>query len=134
MASIEVSLSSTANRRRKSSIGRDSSSKSTVSSRSEIAPSRELRSALQDREAVIQRYRKRKLIIFPKVLSLNIFFFSLRLQLGLAKLPRPVGPPFDEADKPVAEKKLTRLKIEAENKRVGIRNLKSAMEKLEISE
>jgi sulfur dioxygenase len=59
---------------------------------------------------------------------------SLRLQLGLAKLPRPVGPPFDETEKPAAEKRLARLKIDAENKRVGIRNLKSAMEKLEISE
>lgn len=60
--------------------------------------------------------------------------FSLRAQLGLAKLPRPTGPPFDESEKIAAEQRLNRLKSDAENKKVAIRNLKSALDKLDITE
>lgn len=85
----------------------------TLSSRSTRNESKELRSALQDRETVIQ---------------------NLRIQLCLGKLPRPCGPPLNEADKPAAEQKLQKLKTEAENKKIKIRNLKSALEKLDITE
>jgi len=112
MASIEVSLSSATPRRRKvSSLGGSISSR--TSPRPETVPSRELRSALQDREAVIQ---------------------SLRMQLGLGKLPRPIGTPLEDSEKPAAEQRLGRLKIEADNKRTAIRNLKSALDKLDITE
>ncbi|KAH8233519.1 hypothetical protein KR026_009274 [Drosophila bipectinata] len=100
--------SSTTGRRRKGgSLG------GTLSSRSTRSESKELRSALQDREAVIQ---------------------NLRIQLCLGKLPRPTGPPLDESEKPAAEQKLNRLKAEAENKRIKIKNLKSALEKLDITD
>lgn len=85
----------------------------TLSSRSSRTESKELRSALQDRESVIQ---------------------NLRIQLCLGKLPRPSGPPLNDADKPAAEQKLQKLKTEAENKKIKIRNLKSALEKLDITE
>ncbi|XP_030371666.1 uncharacterized protein LOC115621949 isoform X2 [Scaptodrosophila lebanonensis] len=85
----------------------------TLSSRSTRSESKELRSALQDREAVIQ---------------------NLRIQLCLGKLPRPTGPPLDESEKPAAEQKLNRLMAEAENKRIKIKNLKSALEKLDITD
>lgn len=73
----------------------------------------EHRSALQEREAIIQ---------------------NLRLQLGLGKLPRPTGTPLDESERPAAEQRLSRLRGEADNKRIAIRNLKSALEKLDITE
>lgn len=74
---------------------------------------KEHRSALQDREAVIQ---------------------NLRMQLGLGKLPRPTGTPLDESERPAAEQRLARLKGEADTKRTAIRNLKAALEKLDITE
>lgn len=112
MANIEVSLSTNGRRRKGGSIA------GSVSSRSSSRPDgvqsvKEVRSALQDREAVIQ---------------------SLRIQLGLGKLPRMSGTPLDEDERPAAEKRLTRLKIDAENKRIAIRNLKTAIDKLEMSE
>ncbi|KAH8291505.1 hypothetical protein KR054_012252 [Drosophila jambulina] len=99
--------STTGRRRKGGSLG------GTLSSRSTRSESKELRSALQDREAVIQ---------------------NLRIQLCLGKLPRPTGPPLDESEKPAAEQKLNRLKAEAENKRIKIKNLKSALEKLDITD
>lgn len=85
----------------------------SLSSRSTRAETKELRSALQDRETVIQ---------------------NLRIQLCLGKLPRPSGPPLNEADKPMAEQKLQKLKTEADNKKIKIKNLKGALEKLDITE
>lgn len=108
LSSAASHCTSTTGRRRKGgSLG------GTLSSRSTRSESKELRSALQDREAVIQ---------------------NLRIQLCLGKLPRPSGPPLDESEKPAAEQKLNRLKAEAENKRIKIKNLKSALEKLDITE
>uniref|UniRef100_A0A182RV06 PDZ domain-containing protein n=1 Tax=Anopheles funestus TaxID=62324 RepID=A0A182RV06_ANOFN len=111
MANIEVSLCAGTPRRRKgTSLGGSLSARS--SPRPEAAP-RELRTALQDREAVIQ---------------------NLRLQLGLGKLPRPTGPPLDDTERPVAEQRLAKLKSDAETKRHVIKNLKSALEKLDVTD
>lgn len=111
MASIEVSLSSATPRRRKGT----SLNGGSISTRSSprIESTKEIRTALQDREAVIQ---------------------SLRVQLGLGKLPRPTGPPFDESERPAAEQRLSRLRGDVDNKRVAIRNLKAALDKLDITE
>uniref|UniRef100_A0A182QAY1 PDZ domain-containing protein n=1 Tax=Anopheles farauti TaxID=69004 RepID=A0A182QAY1_9DIPT len=112
MANIEVSLCAGTPRRRKgTSLGGSLSARS--SPRPESTPSRELRTALQDREAVIQ---------------------NLRLQLGLGKLPRPTGPPLDDTERPVAEQRLVKLKSDAETKRHVIKNLKSALEKLDVTD
>ncbi|XP_064543107.1 uncharacterized protein sprt [Drosophila montana] len=107
LSSAASHCSTTGRRRKGGSLG------GTLSSRSTRSESKELRSALQDREAVIQ---------------------NLRIQLCLGKLPRPSGPPLDESEKPAAEHKLNRLKSEAENKRIKIKNLKSALEKLDITD
>lgn len=56
------------------------------------------------------------------------------MQLGLAKLPRPTGPAFTENERPGAEQRLSRLLSEAENKKVAIRNLKAALDKLDITD
>lgn len=134
MASIEVSLASSTNtprRRKGTSLG----GASTISARASPRPSMaaadsislhsssnlinsnnqktEHRSALQEREAIIQ---------------------NLRMQLGLGKLPRPSGTPLDESERPAAEQRLLRLRNDADNKRVAIRNLKTALDKLDISE
>lgn len=111
MSNLEISLSSSnqlnGRRRKGSSLG------GALSSRSARTEAKELRSALQDREAVIQ---------------------NLRIQLCLGKLPRPSGPPLEDSEKPAAEQKLLRLKADAENKRIAIRNLKTALDKLDITE
>lgn len=131
MASIEVSLSSnpsTVRRRKGISVG----SASTISARVKPRPSLnsadtislnsssngsqqkpEQRTALQDREAVIQ---------------------NLRMQLGLGKLPRPTGTPINESDIPAAEQRLQRLRNEADNKRNAIRSLKASLDQLDVSE
>ncbi|XP_036332625.1 uncharacterized protein LOC118743969 [Rhagoletis pomonella] len=103
----QTQCATTGRRRKLSSLG------GTLSARSCRSETKELRSALQDREAVIQ---------------------NLRIQLCLGKLPRPTGPPLDESEKPAAEQKLQRLKAEAENKRIKIKNLKTALEKLDITD
>lgn len=125
MANIEVSLSNSTNtprRRKGTSLGGGS----TVSSRQLIPATHsgtdtgslhsnmkpEHQSALQEREAIIQ---------------------SLRVQLGLGKLPRP-GIPLDEAEISKAEQELQKLRNDADKKRITIRNLKSALESLDISE
>lgn len=116
MANIEVSLCNSAPRRRKSSgsvISGSASVRSTPCTRMDTSPAKEMRSALQDREAVIQ---------------------NLRVQLGLGKLPRPSGTPLEDSEKPAAEQRLHRLKVDAENKRIAIRNLKMALDKLDITE
>lgn len=105
--SAQTQAATTGRRRKVSSLG------GTLSARSCRSETKELRSALQDREAVIQ---------------------NLRIQLCLGKLPRPTGPPLDDSEKPAAEQKLQRLKAEAENKKIKIKNLKSALEKLDITE
>ncbi|KAL9914619.1 PDZ domain-containing protein sprite isoform 1-T3 [Glossina fuscipes fuscipes] len=105
---IAISQNATTGRRRKGA-----SLCGTLTTRSNRSESKELRSALQDRESVIQ---------------------NLRIQLCLSKLPRPTGPPIDEAEKPAAEQKLQKLKIETENKKIKIRNLKSALERLDITD
>lgn len=113
MASIEVSLSSATPRRRKGTSLGGGSISTRSSPRPDSVASRELRSALQDREAVIQ---------------------NLRVQLGLSKLPRPAGTPLSDSERPGAEQRLSRLKADADNKRVAIRNLKQALESLDITE
>uniref|UniRef100_W8AXA5 PDZ domain-containing protein n=1 Tax=Ceratitis capitata TaxID=7213 RepID=W8AXA5_CERCA len=104
---VQSQCATTGRRRKVSSLG------GTLSARSARSETKELRSALQDREAVIQ---------------------NLRIQLCLGKLPRPTGPPLDESEKPAAEQKLQKLKAEAENKKIKIKNLKSALEKLDITD
>uniref|UniRef100_A0A1Q3EZM5 PDZ domain-containing protein n=1 Tax=Culex tarsalis TaxID=7177 RepID=A0A1Q3EZM5_CULTA len=114
MASIEVSLSTATPRRRKGTSLGGGSLSARSSPRPDAAPSREPHhSALQDRDTVFQ---------------------NLRLQLGLGKLPRPAGPAFDDAERPGAEQRLSKLRTDAENKKEAISNLKSALEKLDITD
>lgn len=122
---MSLSSASTPRRRKGTSLGGGSTISARASPRPSIgsivdvsnnninASQKEHRSALQDREAVIQ---------------------NLRLQLGLGKLPRPTGTPLEDSERPAAEQRLTRLRSDAENKRIAIRNLKGALSKLDITE
>lgn len=66
-------------------------------------------------------------------------FNSLRTQLGFDKPSGRLssasvsGPPTDVSEKPVNEQKLSRLRNDAENKKNAIRNLKGALQKLDMS-
>lgn len=57
--------------------------------------------------------------------------FSLRVQLGLSKVQRPT---IENVEIPAAEQRLSRLKNDAENKKNAIKNLKVALEKLDITD
>lgn len=120
MANIEVSLSSATNtprRRKGASLGGNNTTSripigaDTISLSSNGKP--EHRSSLQEREAIIH---------------------SLRVQLGLGKLPRSINSPLDEKEIVAAEQELQKLKIDADNKRLTIRNLKTALDSLDITE
>lgn len=116
MANIEVSLSNTntPRRRKGTSLGGSATSPrpsfNIDTSTCNIKP--EHHSALQEREAIIQ---------------------SLRVQLGLGKLPRH-GLPLDDTEISKAERELPKLKNDAEKKRTVIRNLKMALEKLDVQD
>lgn len=119
MASIEVSLSSSTNtlrRRKGTSLGGCTSRQSFCSDTISLPPNgkqEQQRSALQERDAIIQ---------------------NLRQQLGLGKLPRPAGALLDKNEIPAAERQLKKLRNDAENRRITIRNLKTALESLDITE
>lgn len=114
MANIEVSLATNTQRRRKgTSLG--GSRQSICSDTMSLPPNskQEQRSALQERDAIIQ---------------------NLRQQLGLGKLPRPTGALLDKNEIPAAQQQVKKLKNDADNRRVTIRNLKTALENLDITE
>lgn len=120
MANIEVSLSNTTNtprRRKGASLGGNNTTSRIPIGADTISLSSngksEHRSVLQDRESIIH---------------------SLRVQLGLGKLPRPISAPLDEIELNAAEKELQKLKSDADNKRLTIRNLKTALDNLDITE
>lgn len=122
MASIEVSLSSSssAQRRRKgTSLGGGSSISTTRSSpRPSLGSDCNTNSFQKD-----QRFALKESVIQ-----------NLRLQLGLGKGSRRITAITDEPERSTGEQRLLRLKSEAENKRVAIRNLKIALDKLDITE
>lgn len=67
---------------------------------------------------------------------LFLSFFSLRLQLCLEKSPSRSSisaQPLENGEKLANEQKLSRLRNDAENKKNAIRNLKGALQKLDIS-
>lgn len=121
MANIEVSLSSGTNtprRRKGTSLGGGSTASSRPSICIEnISPQsnckQEHRPALQERETIIQ---------------------NIRSQFGLGKLLGPFGTPLDETEITAAEYELQKLRKDADNKRLAIRNLKVALENLDITE
>lgn len=126
MASIEVSLSSTPRKKKNGSLGNVSLASSVRSAPKETALKEleSLRNALRDKENLIQ---------------------SLRGQLNVRGARTPPPPKTGSAGEGAreepqaeqrrrAEERLAKLKAETDNKRLAIKNLKLALERLDITE
>ncbi|KAK4876159.1 hypothetical protein RN001_012581 [Aquatica leii] len=125
MASIEVSLSSTPRRKKNGSLSGVSLGSSLRSVPKEFALKEleTLRNALRDKENIIQ---------------------NLRSQLGIPGLCNAIIKPngvsngnnreLGEDEKKQAEDRLIKLRGETDNKRLAIKNLKMALERLDITD
>ncbi|XP_044265303.1 uncharacterized protein LOC123011750 [Tribolium madens] len=118
MASIEVSLSSTP-RRKKNITGINASIRSIPK---EIAAKEleTLRNALRDKENIIQSLKGQ--LTIPG------------LRLSQMRNPANSNRDLTEIEKKQAEERLNRLKTDVDNKRLAIKNLKMALERLDITD
>ncbi|KAG9432867.1 hypothetical protein HZU67_04833 [Apis mellifera carnica] len=119
MASIEVSLSTTPRRKKGGSIsgGLTSPAGPHRNSRDHYKELDALRIALRDKENIIQTLKGQ---------LCNTLTNRLALRNG--------GPPLTEADRKATEERLQRLRRDADNKRLAIKNLKLALERLDITD
>ncbi|CAH1973386.1 unnamed protein product [Acanthoscelides obtectus] len=124
MASIEVSLSSTPRRKKNGSISGVSLGSSIRSIPKELALKEleNLRNALRDKENIIQSLRGQ--ITLP----------GLRLNAIRAGSNGNNVRELTEVEKKQAEDRLLRLKTDIDNKRLAIKNLKMALERLDITD
>ncbi|KMQ96768.1 hypothetical protein RF55_2926 [Lasius niger] len=116
MASIEVSLSTTPRRKKGGSISGGVTSPAHRN-RDHYKELDALRVALRDKENIIQTLKGQ---------LCNTLSNRLALRNG--------APPLTEADRKAAEERLQRLRRDADNKRLAIKNLKLALERLDITE
>lgn len=123
MASIEVSLSSTPRRKKNGSLSGISIGSSIRSIPKELAlrELESLRNALRDKENIIQSLRGQ--LTVP----------GLRLNAIRNNNNNNVRE-LTEVEKKQAEDRLSRLKTDVDNKRLAIKNLKMALERLDITE
>ncbi|XP_031345785.1 uncharacterized protein LOC116172678 [Photinus pyralis] len=125
MASIEVSLSSTPRRKKNGSLSGVSLGSSIRSIPKEFALKEleTLRNALRDKENIIQNLRGQ--------LGIPGFFGSLIKTNGITN-----GSTRELCDleRKQAEDRLTKLRGETDNKRLAIKNLKMALERLDITD
>ncbi|XP_016908368.1 uncharacterized protein LOC107995393 isoform X1 [Apis cerana] len=117
MASIEVSLSTTPRRKKGGSISGGLTSPAHRNSRDHYKELDALRIALRDKENIIQTLKGQ---------LCNTLTNRLALRNG--------GPPLTEADRKATEERLQRLRRDADNKRLAIKNLKLALERLDITD
>nr|CAH7732439.1 unnamed protein product [Callosobruchus chinensis] len=124
MASIEVSLSSTPRRKKNGSISGVSLGSSIRSVPKELAfkELENLRNALRDKENIIQSLRGQ--ITVP----------GLRLNAIRGGCNGNTARELTEVEKKQAEDRLHRLKTDIDNKRLAIKNLKMALERLDITD
>lgn len=122
MASIEVSLSSTPRRKKNGSLSLGSSIRSIPK---ELAAKEleNLRNALRDKENIIQSLKGQ--LTMPGM-RLN----TIRNGNNNITSNRELS----EVEKKQAEDRLNRLKTDIDNKRLTIKNLKMALERLDITE
>lgn len=116
MASIEVSLSTTPRRKKGGSISGGVTSPAHRN-RDHYKELDALRVALRDKENIIQTLKGQ---------LCNTLSNRLALRNG--------APPLTEADRKAAEERLQRLRRDADNKRLAIKNLKLALERLDITD
>ncbi|XP_017875907.1 uncharacterized protein LOC108622501 isoform X2 [Ceratina calcarata] len=116
MASIEVSLSTTPRRKKGGSISGGVTS-AGHRNRDHYKELDALRIALRDKENIIQTLKGQ---------LCNTLSNRLALLNG--------APPLSEADRKATEERLQRLRRDADNKRLAIKNLKLALERLDITD
>ncbi|KAL3269207.1 hypothetical protein HHI36_008289 [Cryptolaemus montrouzieri] len=126
MASIEVSLSSTPRRKKNGSIGGLSLGASIRSIPREIATKEleNLRNALRDKENIIQSLKGQ--LTIPGLRLLNMKNGGSTNSVASRELT--------EVERKQAEERLNRLKTDVDNKRLAIKNLKMALERLDITD
>ncbi|KAK9876954.1 hypothetical protein WA026_015988 [Henosepilachna vigintioctopunctata] len=126
MASIEVSLSSTPRRKKNGSIGGLSLGSSIRSIPREIATKEleNLRNALRDKENIIQSLKGQ--LTIPGLRLLNMKNVGSTTSVANRELT--------DNEKKQAEERLNRLKTDVDNKRLAIKNLKMALERLDITD
>ncbi|OXU26984.1 hypothetical protein TSAR_009143, partial [Trichomalopsis sarcophagae] len=117
MASIEVSLSSTPRRKKGGSVSGGMTSPAAHRNRDYYKELDSLRVALRDKENIIQTLKGQ---------LCNTLSNRLALRNG--------APPLTEADRKATEERLQRLRRDADNKRLAIKNLKLALERLDITD
>lgn len=128
MASIEVSLSSTPRRKKNGSLSGVSLGSSIRSIPKELAAKEleSLRNALRDKENIIQSLKGQ--LTMPG-LRLNGIKNCSNNNNIIAN-----NKELSETEKKQAEDRLNRLKTDVDNKRLTIKNLKMALERLDITE
>lgn len=125
MASIEVSLSSTP-RRKKSNMGSLGSSIRSIPKEIAIKELEQLRNALRDKENIIQSLKGQ--LTIPGLRLSHIRSGSV------CNNNNTNGRELSDVEKKQAEERLIRLKMDTDNKRLTIKNLKMALERLDITE
>lgn len=119
MASIEVSLSSTPRRKKNGSLnGLNLGSSIRINKELAVKELENLRSALRDKENIIQSL-KDQLTLPIRLNGTNTTSNNRELNAN---------------EKKQAEDRLHRLKLDVDNKRLAIKNLKIALERLDITE
>ncbi|XP_063930334.1 uncharacterized protein Sprt isoform X2 [Zophobas morio] len=122
MASIEVSLSSTPRRKKNGSLGGINSSIRSIPKEIAAKELETLRNALRDKENIIQSLKGQ--LTIP----------GLRLSSIRNSSNGSSNRDLTEVEKKQAEERLSRLKTDVDNKRLAIKNLKMALERLDITD
>jgi sulfur dioxygenase len=121
MASIEVSLSSTPRRKKNGSLGGINASIRSIPKEIAAKELETLRNALRDKENIIQSLKGQLTIPGLRLSSIRNSTSNSTRDLT-------------EVEKKQAEERLGRLKTDVDNKRLAIKNLKMALERLDITE
>lgn len=129
MASIEVSLSSTPRRRKSGSVNGLGLGPCIRTVPKEIATKEleALRNALRDKENIIQSLKGQ--LTIP-----GLRLASLKNNSNTGSNNNVANGELTEVEKKQAEERLAKLKTETDNKRLTIKNLKMALERLDITE
>ena len=129
MASIEVSLSSGPRRKKNGSInGNLNASTRSIPKDMAIKELENLRNALRDKENIIQSLKGQ--LTIPGLRLTHMRNDIVCHNGGSVNVNKELS----EVEKKQAEERLNRLKNDTDNKRLAIKNLKMALERLDITE
>ncbi|GJQ85914.1 hypothetical protein Trydic_g12721 [Trypoxylus dichotomus] len=129
MASIQVSLSSTPRRKKNGSInGSITSSIRSIPKEIAVKELETLRNALRDKENIIQSLKGQ--LTIPSFRLSHMRGSSICNNNNSTNNNRELS----EIEKKQAEERLSRLRNDTDNKRLAIKNLKMALERLDITD